>query len=243
MAQGKVYIGTSGWHYRHWRGNFYPPQCAGSDFLDFYSRRLAAVEINNTFYHLPEKESLAALHRQTPDDFLFAVKASRFITHMKKLKGAAEHVDNFLERIAPLAEKTGPILFQLPPRWHCNVERLQEFISHLPGTHRYAFEFRDESWFTDSVYATLAKSNAAFCLYHLEGRMTPKEITADFVYIRLHGPGKAYEGDYATRDLAGWAGAISAWRRQDRDVYVFFDNDQNGYAPGNALELQNMLEK
>lgn len=243
MAQGKLHIGTSGWHYRHWRGNFYPENCRPADFLAFYSSLFAAVEINNTFYHLPEEKTLAALHRQTPDNFLFAVKASRFITHMKKLKEGKEHVDNFLARLEPLAEKTGPILFQLPPRWHCNVERLEEFISALPGTYRYAFEFRDESWFVEPVYAALAKANAAFCLYHLEGRMSPREITADYVYIRLHGPGKGYEGDYATMDLAGWAGAISTWRRQGRDVYVFFDNDQNGYAPGNALELKEMLGK
>ncbi|MFO7606563.1 MAG: DUF72 domain-containing protein [Desulfurivibrionaceae bacterium] len=243
MAQGKLYIGTSGWHYTHWRGNFYPEKCKPADFLDYYSSRFAVVEINNTFYRLPEKKTLADFHRRTPADFIFAVKASRFITHMKKLKEAGKQLDNFLAAIEPLAEKIGPVLFQLPPRWHRNLERLAEFIAALPAARRWVFEFRDESWFDEGVYDLLENANAAFCLYHLEERLSPRRITADFVYIRLHGPGAAYEGDYAAEDLAGWAGAISTWRRQGRDVYVFFDNDQNAYAPKNALELKEMLEK
>lgn len=243
MAKGKLHIGTSGWHYKHWRGNFYPEKLKNGDFLDFYAERFAAVEINNTFYRLPEKRTLAAFHRDTPAGFLFAVKASRYITHMKKLKEGREHAGKFLARLEPLAGKTGPILFQLPPGWHCNVERLDEFISDLPGGYRYVFEFRDESWFSDPVYKLLREANAAFCIYELAGRVTPKEITADFVYIRLHGPGAAYEGDYRTRELSGWAGAISTWRDQGLDVYVFFDNDQHGYAPKNGLELKEMLEK
>lgn len=243
MTPGKLYIGTSGWHYRHWRGNFYPDNCQSKEFLDFYSRRFGVVEINNTFYRLPEKENLETYYQQTPADFLFAVKASRYITHMKKLKGAGEYVANFLGRLEPLADKTGPILFQLPPRWHCNVERLQEFISYLPDNYRYVFEFRDDSWFTDAVYATLAANNIALCLYQLEGRLSPQLITADYVYIRLHGPGKAYEGKFRTDDLAGWADKITIWRQQGRDVYIFFNNDQNGYAPANALELKEMLEQ
>ena len=243
MTPGKLYIGTSGWHYRHWRVPFYPHNWPSKEFLDLYSRRFGVVEINSTFYRLPEKETLVSYYQQTPADFLFAVKASRYITHMKKLKGAGEYVANFLERLEPLADKTGPILFQLPPRWHCNVERLQEFISYLPDKYRYVFEFRDDSWFTDAVYATLAANNISFCLYQLEGRLSPQLITADYVYIRLHGPGKAYEGKFRTDDLAGWADKITIWRQQGRDVYIFFNNDQNGYAPANALELKKMLEQ
>lgn len=244
MATGKLYIGTSGWHYNHWRGNFYDEKTKAADFLDFYCRHFKTVEINNSFYRLPEKKTLAAWHDQTPEGFLFAVKASRFITHMKKLKDAAGHLENFLDRIEPLAEKTGPILFQLPPRWHCNVVRLEDFLSKLPDGYRYTFEFRDESWFADPVYEALDKVNVAFCLYHLKGWMTPSQVTADFVYVRLHGPGEqAYEGKYETRDLAGWAGAISTWRRQGKDVYIYFDNDQSGFAPANAMELRDMLEK
>ncbi len=243
MTSSTIHIGTSGWHYRHWRGNFYPAGLAPPHFLEFYCRQFQTVEINNSFYRLPLEKTLAAWRAAAPTDFLFAVKAGRFLTHMKKLKDAAEPLDYFLTRIAILGDKLGPVLFQLPPRWQCNVERLTAFLALLPDQFRYAFEFRDESWFRQPVYDALRRANAAFCIYHLAGRSAPRQVTADFIYIRLHGPAAPYSGKYDDRTLAEWADAISAWQRQGKDVFCYFDNDQHGYAAANARRLAEILNQ
>jgi uncharacterized protein YecE (DUF72 family) len=134
----------------------------------------------------------------------------------------------------------GPILFQLPPHWNLNLARLRAFVAMLPGGYRYAFEFRDPSWFDDGVYGLLADHGAAFCIYELAGRLAPRQVTADWVYVRLHGPGDAYQGKYEAQTLAGWMGAFSSWQRQGKDIYCYFDNDQAGYAVQNARALQAM---
>lgn len=236
-----IHIGTSGWHYDHWKGPFYPSGLPATEMLAFYAERFRSVEINNSFYHLPEPGTLAAWRDAVDDNFLFAVKASRYITHMKKLKAAGDAVQNFLERISLLGQRLGPVLFQLPPRWHCNPARLKEFLALLPTPFRYAFEFRDPSWFTHDVYKLLEEAGAAFCIYELAGVLSPKAVTADFVYVRLHGPDAAYQGSYSTQTLAGWAGAISTWARQGREVFCYFDNDQSGYAAANAASLASIL--
>ncbi len=238
----RVYIGTSGWNYRHWRGPFYDESLPQSQWLRFYAERFHSVEINNSFYQLPSKKTLRAWRDTVDHDFLFAIKASRYITHMKKLKDPEESLKNFLAAAEELKDNLGPILFQLPPGWNCNPERLQEFLKALPTGHRYVFEFRDDSWWNSAVYDLLREYQAAFCLFDLKGRTTPKELTADFVYIRLHGPSRtAYEGKYNKRTLSGWAGACTAWRRQGQDVYCYFDNDQDGYAAINALAIRDMV--
>lgn len=237
-----IHIGTSGWHYDHWRGPYYPEDLPKEQFLEYHAERFHTVEVNNSFYQLPEAETLQQWWETVPEDFVFAVKASRYITHMKKLKDPAEPVSNFLERVSALGDKLGPVLFQLPPNWHFNPERLTSFLETLPAGHRYTFEFRDESWFDPRAYRALAEHGAAFCIYHLAGRLSPKEVTADFVYVRLHGPGDAYQGQYDDETLAGWAGAFSTWARQGKEVFCYFDNDQAGYAAQDALRLQVMLE-
>ena len=176
-----------------------------------------------------------------PPGFIFAVKGSRYITHMKKLKDPGQSVTPLLERIQTLGDRLGPILFQLPPRWRFNEERLGAFLEALPRDYRYALEFRDPTWLNQEACRLLEKHGAAFCIYELAGRLSPKEVTADFVYIRLHGPGDAYQGRYDWQTLAGWAGAISAWTAQGLTVFCYFDNDEAGYAALNALELQEML--
>lgn len=183
----RIHIGTSGWHYEHWVGPFYPEAVPAEDYLSFYAERFAAVEVNNTFYQLPARETLVSWRDGTPGDFLFACKASRYITHMKKLKDPRDSLRRFFEVVEALDPKLGPILFQLPPRWHVDVERLEGFLEALPAGRRYAFEFRDESWFAAEVYDALARHNAAFCIYDLAGRRSPVEVTADFAYVRLHG--------------------------------------------------------
>ena len=240
MNEQTTHIGTSGWQYDHWQGSFYPEDLAKKRFLDYYAEHFQTVEINNSFYQLPSPETLIQWREVTPPGFLFSVKASRYITHMKKLKDPAEPVSNFLKRIELLEDKLGPILFQLPPHWHFNRERLSSFLEALPDSFNYTFEFRDPSWLNPDAYELLTAHHTAFCIYDFAGRLSPKEITADFIYIRLHGPGNAYQGLYDTSALAGWAGAFSSWSSQGYQIYCYFDNDQAGFAVQNALQLQQM---
>ena len=234
-------IGTSGWYYDHWRGPFYPQDLSQEDFLPYYAEHFQTVEINNTFYQLPDEHTLLTWRDSVPQGFTFSVKASRYITHMKKLKDPEQSLTNFLERIDVLRDKLGPILFQLPPHWNANLQRLESFLKALPANHSCTFEFRDPSWFQSGVYELLREFNAAFCIYDFDRHLSPKEITADFIYVRLHGPDGAYQGEYQTEQLAGWAGAFSTWASQGKEIYCYFDNDQGGYAPRNASQLQSML--
>jgi uncharacterized protein YecE (DUF72 family) len=237
---GESRIGTSGWHYQHWRGPFYPPDLPASKMLDYYCRHFDTVEINNSFYRLPPPGCFATWRRATPAGFCFAVKASRFITHNKKLKDPENALHNLLPRAEELKEKLGPILFQLPPHWKRNIERLEGLLDILPRRHRYAFEFREPSWHCEEVYRVLRRHNAAFCIYELAGFHSPLEVTAAFAYVRLHGPGGKYQGSYSHQQLSQWAKRIAAWRRELKVVYVYFDNDQTGYAALNALELEQL---
>jgi uncharacterized protein YecE (DUF72 family) len=237
-----IHIGTSGWQYSHWKGPFYPQELSMDDWLAYYAERFHTVEINNSFYQLPTKETLRQWRSKVPENFIFSFKASRFITHMKKLKDPESSLSRLLEVVSSLDGKLGPILFQLPPKWRFNPDRFFDFLESLPSEYRYAFELRDPSWLDHRAYEALTEVGAAFCIYELAGRMSPKEITADFVYIRLHGPENVpYMGQYATKTLAGWAGAISSWSAQGRDVFCYFDNDEAGYAAQDALRLQEML--
>ncbi|HET9306607.1 MAG TPA: DUF72 domain-containing protein [Candidatus Sulfotelmatobacter sp.] len=236
-----VHIGTSGWHYKHWKGPFYPADLASTKWLPWYVEHFDTVEINNSFYRLPATSALELWCRQTPANFCFAVKASRYITHNQKLKDPQNAVDKFLTVIDKLERRLGPILFQLPPSWKLNVERLDEFLFGLPPSHRYVFEFRNQTSNTPQVYEVLRRHNAAFCIYELAGFQSPLEITADFTYIRLHGPGNKYQGDYGERVLLTWANRIDAWRKTLRHIFIYFDNDQSGFAAKNALELKQMV--
>ncbi len=238
----KIHIGTSGWHYSHWKGSFYPREFKPKDLLKYYAQHLNTVEINNSFYHLPEAKTLQMWRNIVPSDFLFAVKASRYITHMKKLKDPEDSLGKFLERVDVLGNKLGPVLFQLPPRWHLNLQRFESFLNFLPDRFRYAFEFRDPSWFHEDLYNIMRQYNVAFCMYHLAGFMSPKAVTADIIYVRLHGPGEAYQGQYETEELAGWAGAFSTWINQGKTIYCYFDNDEAGYAVQDAVRLRQMME-
>ena len=243
MAQGHVFTGTSGWSYDHWSGSFYPDGLPHKDWLVYYARHLHSLEINNSFYHLPDKKVLQQWYETVPDNFVFTAKASRYITHMKKLKDPKTSVAAFFDRISVLDDKLGPIIFQLPPHWGFNPQRLEEFLCILSTDYRYAFEFRDHSWHNSQTLDLLKKYNAAFCIYELDGFLSERDVTTDFVYVRLHGPNGAYQGCYDSRTLAGWAGAFSTWSAQGRDIYCYFDNDEEGYAARNALTLQSMLEK
>ena len=239
---GQVHIGTSGWHYAHWRGPFYPEKMKAAGMLDFYVRQFDTVEINNSFYRLPPINALKNWRDATPSDFCFAVKGSRYLTHMKKLTDPKPGLAKFFSRIDNLGKKLGPILFQLPPGWKCNAERLDAFLCALPKKHCYAFELRDTTWHNSTIYELLRRYNAGFCIYELAGFQSAAEITADFTYIRLHGPlAQAYQGRYDKGCLGSWARRIARWRRSLKDIYVYFDNDQQGFAALNALELKKMV--
>jgi len=235
---GEIRIGASGWHYKHWIGSFYPPKTTAPRMLEHYLRYFDTVELNNTFYRLPGEAALRAWHEQTPANFRFAIKGSRFITHMKKLKDPEASIARFFERIDILGEKAGPVLFQLPPGWPVDLERLERFLEALPRHYRYAFEFRNETWNREETLAILRRYGAAYCIYDLAGYQTPLITTSDLVYVRLHGPGGKYQGDYPERVLDEWSRRIAEWSKESRDAWVYFDNDDSGYAPKNALELK-----
>jgi uncharacterized protein YecE (DUF72 family) len=242
MAVCSVHIGTSGWHYQHWVGTFYPPKTPASQMFQLYTEHFDTVELNNSFYRLPSVDTFCAWHTAAPPKFLYAVKASRFITHNLKLKNPQNALDNILSRAEALGEKLGPVLFQLPPRWRKNVERLDEFLSVLPPYHRYVFEFREPSWHCDEVYAVLRKHNAAYCIHEIAGFHTELTLTADFTYVRLHGPGAGkYEGSYTPAQLQRWAKQIRDWNRTLNAIYIYFDNDQAGFAPRNAISLKQLV--
>ncbi len=236
-----IHIGTSGWHYKHWCGPYYPEKLAASKMLACYYKDFDTVEINNSFYRLPDESTFAKWREDTPKDFCFAVKGSRFITHMKKLKDPENALENLIPRAEALKEKLGPILFQLPPHWAVNLERLEIFLEALPKTHLYAFEFREPTWLNDDVYSILHRHNASFCMYELNRFQTPDIITGDWTYIRLHGPGGKYQGSYSSGRLGEWARKIVEWNSRLRAIYVYFDNDQAGYAVQNALELKRLV--
>ncbi|WP_114779565.1 DUF72 domain-containing protein [Botryobacter ruber] len=239
----KIHIGTSGWHYKHWIGNFYPHGMKPKDFTGHYIKHFKTVEINNSFYKLPAAETFANWRASVPDDFVFAVKGSRFITHMKKLKDPQQSIARFFENVNALEEKLGPILFQLPPGWGVNEERLAAFLAALPPYYRYTFEFRHHSWYSPGVLDLLRRYNAAFCIYELEWHLSPMEVTADFVYVRLHGPDGKYAGSYSDDTLHWWAGNCINWKNEGKDVYLYFDNDQYGYAAFNAMRLQELVQQ
>ena len=239
--KGEIFIGTSGWVYAHWKGVFYPQTIAANRMLAAYANQFRTTEINSSFYRLPSPQALLHWLHATPPDFIFAVKASRYITHMKKLGEPEITLAPLLDRIRLLGNRLGPVLFQLPPRWHCNERRLAAFLACLPAGFRYTFEFRDQSWLNQRIFSLLAAHNAALCLYEWGGVLSPREVTADFLYVRLHGPGGPYRGSYNRDTLGAWAKFLARWAKMGKNVYCYFDNDEQGYAAFNARSLQEMV--
>ena len=239
----KIHIGTSGWHYKHWLDDvFYPRGTKPAEMFDFYAKHFDTVEINNSFYHLPSAKTFDNWRDSSPARFLFAVKASRFITHMKKLKDPQPSSEKFFLVADRLGRKLGPILFQLPPRWKLNLERFEEFLQSLPEKHKHVFEFRDESWFVPEVYELLHRYKAAYCIHDFADMKVPIEITTNFTYIRFHGPTSAkYWGSYSAAQLRAWADRIKDWSQRLTNIYVYFNNDPGGEAVKNALELKRLV--
>jgi uncharacterized protein YecE (DUF72 family) len=238
-----VHIGCSGWVYPHWKGTFYPKEVPQRAWLEFYAEHFDTVEINNTFYRLPKPSAVEGWVQHSPPGFVFAVKASRYLTHIKRLKTLDPYVNRFYEPLEALVktEKFGPLLWQFPANFHLNVERLSGALRALPRG-RHAFEFRHESWFTGDVYALLREHGAALVIGDEASRWvsTPHVRTADWTYIRLHHGSRGRRGNYSKAEIETWARRISQWRRET-EVYLYFNNDWEGYALRNARLLKNLL--
>jgi uncharacterized protein YecE (DUF72 family) len=239
--RGEIRIGCSGWIYRHWRTLFYPEKMAQRLWFGHYAGTFDTVELNTSFYHLPKPESFTKWKDQAPPGFRYAVKAPRFITHMKKLKDCAEPVSEFLSRARNLGEAIGPILYQLPPRWACNMERLEEFAALLPRDLAHVFEFRDRSWMTGEVLALLDARGISFCVHDMIGLVTERWASGPIAYVRFHGREGKYWGRYPDETLLAWTDWIVEEASAGRDVWCYFNNDIHAHAIHDALTLRGMV--
>jgi uncharacterized protein YecE (DUF72 family) len=235
-------IGTSGWHYDHWIGPFYPLDLPKSKWLPFYAEKFTTVELNNTFYHLPTEEAVKAWRDQAPNSFLYSVKANRFLTHLKRLKDAKEPLGIFVSRVRLLGDRLGPLLYQLPPQMERDDDRLRSFLQLLPREYQHVFEFRHESWFTDGALELLREYKAGFCVFDTPGFRTPVISTTDFAYVRLHGS-ESMGGRYTEAQMSEWAGLIRSLSEGLKVVYVYLNNDARGFAIDNASQLNRLLSK
>jgi uncharacterized protein YecE (DUF72 family) len=231
MSTSQIIAGTSGYSYPEWKGSFYPEKLPQSKFLEFYSRRFSTVEINNTFYRFPRASLLEGWRDGTPDGFTFAVKANQRITHKGRLREVEEPTRDFVEQCRLLEDKLGPILFQLPPNFKRDDERLADFLHILDPRLRFAFEFRHESWFDEAVYEILSESGAALCISEGDKLDTPKVATGRFVYARLR------KDEYNDKELADWHTWMSEQAAAGRDVFAYLKHDEEGTSPEYALRL------
>lgn len=241
MNGQRIHIGTSGWHYDHWKGRFYPETLPRTNYLEYYADNFHTLEINNSFYQMPQEKTMVQWRNAVQEGFIFAIKASRYITHIKKLKDGKQIIPPFIKKIEILGKRLGPVLFQMPPQWRFNLERLTSFLKALPSGFRYAFEFRDSSWFNAGTYDALAAYNASFCIYHTTGRSTPHQVTADFIYTHFHGPKGSSQGKYDPSVLTEWADRFINWAAEGKEVFCYFDNDESGFAAQDAVQIQSIL--
>jgi uncharacterized protein YecE (DUF72 family) len=236
-----VQVGCSGWQYKHWRGDFYAASLPASRWLAYYATQFGTVEINSSFYRLPEGATFARWREGVSPGFVYAVKASRFLTHMRKLREPAAPVQRLFERAVRLEEALGPVLYQLPPRWPVNLDRLHTFLEALPVERSHVIEFRDPSWYVAPVYKALNRHGVALCLHDMPGAAPPERcLVGPFVYTRFHGPA-GYGGRYADETLADWAEWYRAQIRRGIQVYAYFNNDIGGHAPRDAKRFRRLL--
>jgi uncharacterized protein YecE (DUF72 family) len=241
-----LFVGTSGWNYKHWwNGVFYARDLKPANWLSYFGTQFETVEINNSFYGLPTEAAFQSWRAQTPKDFTFAVKASRYLTHIKRLREPAEPLDLFFSRARHLEEKLGPILFQLPPRFKCDCERLEVFLRALRAhpfgkTVRAVLEVRDRTWLVEPVFDLLRQFRTCLCFADWKDVRVEEPVTADFVYVRRHS-GKAADGNYGHRALESDVERITVWLGQKLDVYIYFNNDWKGYALENARYVRDRL--
>jgi uncharacterized protein YecE (DUF72 family) len=241
----RVYIGTSGYNYDHWSGGvFYPDGLPQRKWLEYYCKFFDTVELNVTFYRLPKNEAFSGWYTRTPSKFKFALKGSRFITHIKRLKDSDEPLKLLFSRIALLKEKAEVLLWQLPPRFKADKERLSTFASSLKKFSgiRHTLEFRDESWICSDVSDILSENNIAFCMADWPPFNNDLPLTADFVYVRRHGASGRYSSCYSKKELQNDARRIRSWIKEKKDVYIYFNNDAFGYAVENAMTLKELMK-
>jgi uncharacterized protein YecE (DUF72 family) len=238
-----IHIGTSGWSYDHWAGIVYPRGASGLRRLDAYVGRFATVEVNNTFYRWPKDEVFATWRERTPDDFVFSIKASRGLTQFRKLNDPVPWLERMDAGLRNLGDKMGVLVFQLPPHFPYNPDRLAHFLEVAPSWPRLSIEFRHPSWHREETFAMLEAHEVAYCV--MSGANLPciLRATAPFVYVRLHGPdpGRLYGGSYSDADLRWWADRIREWADQGRDIYAYFNNDGHGHAVHNAEGLRALI--
>lgn len=243
----KVFVGTSGYTYPHWEnGVFYPQELPKAKQLEYYTQHFNTVEMNYPFYRLPSSKSFSHWKETAPKRFIFAVKVSRYITHIKYLHQCKTSWKTFLKRALHLEDKLGPFLFQLPPNWKKDLDRLQEFIDMVKETdkkYRFVLEFRHPTWFSDDVYQRLKKEkNVSLCLADSPKWPFKEIVTGEFIYIRMHGGEALYSSEYSLDELKVWAKKIKKWLKQRLDVYVYFNNDAQGFAVKNAKQLIKLIK-
>ncbi|HID31916.1 MAG TPA: DUF72 domain-containing protein [bacterium (Candidatus Stahlbacteria)] len=235
----RILVGTSGFSYDHWTGIFYPDNIKKNQWLGYYTEFFPTVELNVTFYRLPKKETFKKWYNEVPGDFVFALKGSRFITHIKRIKEVEDSVRIFKEQTRGLGRKLEVILWQLPPQMKVDLDRFSRFIKSLRIIkNRHAFEFRHKTWFCDEVYRILKDYNHALCIADSPDWKTPLVVTADWFYLRFHGGSELYASEYSKQELKGWAEKIKGWKR---DGYIYFNNDYQGFAVKNGIELIELL--
>ena len=232
-----VWIGTSGWQYRDWRGTFYPGRLAQARWLEAYAEAFATVESNNAFYRLPERHVFEAWAERTPDDFVMAVKMSRFLTHIRRLRDPEEPVQRFLDRAGGLGSKLGPVLIQLPPQLRADHDRLTATLRQFPASVRVAVEFRHKSWFTDDTRSLLERHGAALCLADRRGALTPVWRTADWTYLRFHEGRASPPPCYGPTALRTWVDRLRDGWGADAEAWIYFNNDPRGCAPRDAARF------
>ena len=235
----RYYIGTSGWHYEHWKGSFYPPGLPKTGWLEYYARHFPTVELNSSFYHLPTDKAFNSWKNSSPAGFVYSVKVSRLITHLKKLRDCEGPLTNFIARAQLLGDKLGPLLYQLPPDLKREERILEDFIRILPQDKCHVFEFRDSSWFEEGIFDILSRYNCGLCIYDMPGFSSPMVATCGFAYLRFHGSQSLYGGCYSDDELKYWAGKIRGMNVNN--VYAYFNNDAGGFAIQNAITLKQLL--
>lgn len=240
MSQA-IRIGTSGWEYAHWRGRFYPSDLPRERWLEYYSGRFDAVELNAPFYRLPEPTTFGGWARRAPAAFTYAVKASRYLTHLRRLREPEEPLERLWSRAARLGPHLGPVLYQLPPRWRPNLERLEAFLRAVPADRDQALEFRDRRWYRPDVLSALAGTAVSLCLHDMPGSETRPEPAGRIAYVRFHGAGQRYGGAYSSQSLSAWADRLVDWSLAGTPVWAFFNNDVDGHAPRDADRLRAMV--
>ena len=242
MVDG-VRIGTSGWEYEHWRGSFYPDDLPKGRWLEHYVARFDTVELNASFYRLPAAATFGGWARRLPSGFVMAVKGSRYLTHVKRLNDPAEPLDRLWTRARRLRDRLGPVLYQLPPRWLPNPDRLAAFLAAVPRRRDQVIEFRDRRWYRPDILDMLERAGIALCLHDMAGSATEPSPVGPFVYVRFHGAGERYGGRYSDEAIERWAERIAGWRAEGRPVWAYFNNDVGGHAVRDADRLRTAVDR